>query len=523
MPSFGSWRQSYAVVLVGTLAVVACADFFLYDHPLGWTAAIVAGLMLAVLSLRDTRFLVLPGGRIAWLAAAGLLVALVEQPTWLNIAYVVTCLGTLALVNTNGWDDDFLLWAARFARWIATGWTRLFRDNGVAMRWLVRRGLSPTLARGVAAWIIPAILASVFVAIFAVANPIISDWLSHLSTWIARLIDRLPELLDGARIAFWLVFATFAWSILRSRTSRRRAPTRAFAPPPPLPGFEHLEGINIPRHNTLGLPAAMVVRCLILFNLVFFVENVLDARYLFFAELPAGVSYTEYVHRGAYPLVAAALLAGAFVLVTFNPSSDTERSPWARRLVYLWITQTVFLTFTAAWRLVRYVAMSELTRLRMASAIWFGLVAIGLIYIIWRIVRGRDNRWLLNVNAVTAFGVLYACCFINFDGMITTFNARHCADVGGGGSVFSVDYAQHLGTPALTAIDSVKSHIPPSDPRRALAERASRELHAQLDSDLSDWHAWTWRRHRTAKAVKQLARARAGQQIAQSSPIGSSQ
>jgi len=147
---------------------------------------------------------------------------------------------------------------------------------------------------------------------------------------------------------------------------------------------------------------------LIVFNIIFAVENVLDLRYLPHSRnLPAGMTYKEYVHRGAYPLIAAALLAGAFVLVTFRPGSSTERSPAARRMVYFWIAQTVLLTLSAAWRLYRYVQMSELTRLRVASGIWFALVASGLIYIVWRIVQRKSNTWLVNLNAITALLLLY--------------------------------------------------------------------------------------------------------------------
>jgi hypothetical protein len=247
----------------------------------------------------------------------------------------------------------------------------------------------------------------------------------------------------------------------------------------------------------------MVIRCLLLFNVVFAIENVLDARFLWTETLPPGFHYTEYVHRGAYPLIAAALLAGAFVLFTFRPGSATERSPWARPLVYFWIAQTIFLTLTAAWRLVRYVEMNQLTRLRLASTIWFLLVALGLCYIIWRIVRGRSNAWLINVNAITALLVLYPCCFLNFDGLIARFNARHCAQAGGGGSPLDIAYMEHLGTPALPALIEVRDKLT-INADHAAASNAIARLHFHLDRDLRDWHAWTWRRARSMHAAREL-------------------
>src|SRR5688572_27936917 len=505
---FRSWRQSYAFIVLGTLAVVWAADFFLYGHRVGWTAAVVAAAMLMVLAIRDTKFLGLTGGRSAWLATIGLLAALVEQPTWLNVLYILVCLGTLALINTQGWDNDFVRWLGRFGRWIATGWARLFLDNGVAMRWLIRRGFSPTLARGIAAWVIPVLFTSIFIAIFAWANPIISGWFGRLGTFLSDLIARLPEIFNIVRIGFWFLFAMIAWMLMRSRTSRAR---RGHTPPPGTQRIIHGDGTEewilppppipgtvVRDHNALGIPAAMVIRCLVLFNLVFAVEIALDLFVMFSAQYGTdGTAFKTYVRRGAYPLVAAALLAGAFVLVTFRPRSETEQSPWARRLVYIWIGQTILLTLSAVWRLVRYVDLSELTRLRVASTVWFILVGCGLFFIVWRIVRGRSNTWLINANAITALVLLYPCCFINFDGMIASFNARHCEEAGGRGSSLDIAYFENLGTPALPALDSVRDKLR-GDARRDWAANVSQQLHAELDADVSDWRAWTWRRSRSA-------------------------
>jgi hypothetical protein len=280
-------------------------------------------------------------------------------------------------------------------------------------------------------------------------------------------------------------------------------------------------GTIVREHNTLGIPVGMVVRCLILFNLIFAVENVLDFWVLYSGHSGYdGTAFKQYVRRGAYPLVAAALLAGAFVLVTFRPRSQTERSPAARKLVYAWIAQTILLTISAAWRLKVYIDLTELTRLRVASTVWFLLVAAGLFYIVWRIVRGRSNGWLINMNALTALVVLYPCCFVNFDGVIADFNARHCEEAGGGGSALDIDYFADLGTPAVPALDSVIDKI--AVPwRREKAAQLSDRLHAELAAHLKDWRSWTWRRHRTARAADQVqyARTRAAQQLAQAAPL----
>ena len=516
-----SWRRSYALVVIATLTVVAGADFLIYGRTLGWSCALVAATMLAALALRDTAFCRTHGGRLCALAAAGLLLALVEQPTWLNIAYLLVCASALSIINAQGWEPDFWPWMKRLMRWLLVGWAQLFLDNGLVMRFLMRRGLSPRRARGVAAWIVPLLLASVFVALFAWANPVISDGFSRLADFLTDLFHRLPDLFNLPRMTFWLAFATLAWMLMRgrlSRTRRKEIEEGSYA--------EVLDDDEDRHAHAGGIPAGFAVRCLILFNLVFAVENILDVRYLGDpASLPRGMSYTEYVHRGAYPLIAAALLAGAFVLITFRPDSRTESSRAARRLVYLWIGQTIFLTLSAAWRLKVYVALSELTRLRVASAIWFMLVAIGLFYIIWRIVQHRSNRWLVNINAITALLVLYPCCFVNFDGLIADYNVAHCQDVGGGGSKLDVEYLHHLGTPALPALDRAIAKVSLPSWRRDVARSASDELHHQLATDLSDWRSWTWRRSRSATpedwAVAQTTASSPKPLLAQATPTAS--
>ena len=60
------------------------------------------------------------------------------------------------------------------------------------------------------------------------------------------------------------------------------------------------------------LLARIMTRGLLLFNLVFLVQNLLDVEYLWAgAALPEGVTYAGYAHRGAYPLIATALIAGS--------------------------------------------------------------------------------------------------------------------------------------------------------------------------------------------------------------------
>ena len=493
-----TWRRSYSLLITSTLLTVALADFFFYDHVIGWTAAGFTFVLLLLVTLHDPRPLRTRGGWIILLALLGLIYSLVEQPTWLNIPLTLLCLGMLAIVAQTGWQRNATDWIAYWTSLLFNGLVRLFADNRIASRWVARRGLSPRATRGIAAWILPLLLGAIFIILFAIANPVISEWLTSFRDWINRTFARLPEYVNPFRIFFWLAFAALSWTILRGRVRRTRALSPAAAP----------AGSYILEPVALDLPPAFVVRCLVVFNAIFIVQNVLDARFLVDpSKLPAGLTLTQYVHRGAYPLIAAALLAGAFVITMFRPGSRTERAAAARWLVYAWLAQTVFLTLSASWRLGQYIDASTLTRWRLASAIWFGLVALGLLYTILRIITRRSDAWLINVNALTTALVLYACCFIHFDGHIADYNVRHCRQTNPAATTsIDIDYLQELGPSSLPALLWLEPQLKDPD-LISTARSAINALRDQLRDQLSDWRGWTRRRSRISQQSKMLVSA----------------
>jgi hypothetical protein len=289
------------------------------------------------------------------------------------------------------------------------------------------------------------------------------------------------------------------WALLRVRPAgRQRAGAHAAgAEPAILQGVDRLAG------------PATVIRCLVLFNTAFAVQTVLDVMYLWRsgAQLPGHLTWAEYAHRGAYPLMATALLAGLFVLISFRDGGGSSDLKWARRLVYLWIGQNLFLLFSALWRLGLYVEVYSLTRWRVAAAIWMGLVAIGFAWIVVRLATRRPDAWLLRVNVLTAIAVLYLCCFIDFDGRIAWYNVRHCQEAGGSGTAVDLDYLSALGPEALPALDWLARKV--DDP--AVANKAARcfaQRRDQLEKTLEDWRGWTARRARLRAATTTAAVAR---------------
>src|SRR6185369_11753882 len=139
----------------------------------------------------------------------------------------------------------------------------------------------------------------------------------------------------------------------------------------------------------------MIVRLLVVMNIIFALENALDAAYLYFGvPLPNHLTYKEYAHRGAYTLIATALLAGAFTLISFRENGTAYRSKACRWLVYAWIGQNILLLISTIWRVWIFVQTTELTRLRISTMVWCGIVAAGFAWIVLRIKNRKTNIWL---------------------------------------------------------------------------------------------------------------------------------
>ena len=232
-----------------------------------------------------------------------------------------------------------------------------------------------------------------------------------------------------------------------------------------------------------------ILRSLILFNVLFAVQTVLDLVFLWGnAKLPDGISYADYAHRGAYPLIATALLAGAFVLAAMRPGGPAGQSTIIRPLVYLWVGQNVLLVISSMLRLYRYMEIYLLTGWRIAALVWMLLVAIGLVLIVARIVLGQSNGWLVRMNLISLTATLYVCALINFAAIIADYNVAHSKQASSKGTNLDAGYLISLGPQALPALDRARLlpgvNLVPCDRNRLLAIQTA---------DMASWRSWGFR------------------------------
>ncbi|MFC3443370.1 DUF4153 domain-containing protein [Sphingobium rhizovicinum] len=434
--------------LAPALLVVALGDWLFYQRHLyggylGLFTLAVAGALIAGRPAvrRDRR---------AWLAlaAVGLFsLALAYDASLLAWALFWVAIVMAALLPATARFDDGWRW---FQRLVLHGVRAPFAPL-IDMRRLLKvraagRSGRFSLHAALAMFALPVAGSAIIIALFAAANPLVERLLDTV------LVPDLSPLLV-VRALLWAMMFVPVWSLMRPRLTRWLLPT-----------FDGRGDLTLP-----GVSVASITLSLILFNLLFAAQNMMDAVWLWgWAPMPAGMTMADYAHRGAYPLIATALLAALFVLVTLRPGSDTARDPAIRRLVMAWIAQNIILVASSMLRTIDYIDAYSLTRLRIAALLWMALVAFGLAAICWRLLRGRSAGWLINVNLAVTGLVLSAVCFIDLGEVAARWNVRHAREVGGRGVALDLCHMRHLGDSALLPLLSLEQR---ADLRPAFRER----------------------------------------------------
>jgi len=340
-------------------------------------------------------------------------------------------------------------------------------------------------------WIIPLFIASVFLALFAQANPLIADGTRSVFNFLFggggfSLIDLLTSV---ARI---IVIALLCWPLLRS--PELQIPER--------------EASVLREPLSLGV----TLRSLILCNILFGVQNVLDLIVLWGGGgLPEGLSFSEYAHRGTYPLALAAVLVGLFVLVALPAGGAVERDRKARMLTFFWLGQTALLTLSCLKRLDLYVSAYSLSYMRVFAITVTALIGIGLILICLRLILRRSNGWLITQSALIGLGFLFAGSITDVGSRIAWFNVEHSREVGGPGAHLDIVYLRRaVGPSALPALAwFAENRIGfPEGLRRTRQSNHLAVTRAALTQEfaetMTDWRAWTLRRGRLQSALLRL-------------------
>jgi len=420
----------------------ALADWLFY----GWDVGISLALFLAVLGIagvagngvhasRKTRIVMTS------VFVAGLL-ALIEHVSLLSVLLSSLATALFVLVMTAPAKPSWQWQLFEAVTVPLRGPFRLAGDLFGALRHM--KAWTPGWLGSLVAWIVPLSIFALFLALMSSANPLIEHRLMQVDL---RVLFQHFEL---SRTLFWLLIACAIWPLLYRRIK-----------PLPVRQAEPDVAATVPAAPDYLLGVQAMTRSLILFNALFALQSGLDLVYLWGgATLPGGMSHAEYAHRGAYPLIATALLAAGFVLIAMRPGGPAEQSRLIRPLVLAWIGQNILLVISSIFRLDLYVAAFSLTHLRLAAFIWMLLVATGLCLILIQIIKRKPISWLVGANAVSLALVLYGCCFINAPRLVAAYNVAHSREAGGTGPWLDKDYLRSLGPEVLPVLEPRLPQIP---------------------------------------------------------------
>ena len=245
---------------------------------------------------------------------AGLL-ALIEHVNALSVAVATLATALFVIVSTARETSPWPWWLLEAVTIPFRGPFQLAGDlfrslqsmKGHVPQWLGMNSL--------VAWIIPLAACFVFISLFASANPLIEYRLQQID--LRAIFDNLAP----TRIGFWIVLVCAIWPLLL-RARRRcgsggRTPHRRRS-------FRSGASVRPAGRHALADPV----------HVLFALQSALDLTYLWGgATLPNGMTHAYYAHRGAYPLIATALLAAGFVLIAMRPGGPAEQSRLIRPLV----------------------------------------------------------------------------------------------------------------------------------------------------------------------------------------------
>ena len=472
-------RIGLPVKLGLALGLVALADGLFWHQRIGlsmvlFAAVAFAGSLFANHAWSDPR-----RTRIAAMIVIAGLVPAIEDLNLLSFVLLMGSVGIGIAVATNPGFSKITDGLRAFLDLFLVGPFRIIGD-------IVRMTNIRAIETGFALWFVPIVFGAIFAFLFVSANPVIARWVGLLN------LRELADQINLARTLFWIFVLSTVWPFLHTRWRRWTMHTAPV--PPPLP--ETAAPAPAPASDLPSLFGAdAILRSLILFNVLFAVQTVLDLVFLWGnAQLPDGIGYANYAHRGAYPLIVTALLAAGFVLAAMRPRGPAQTSAIIRPLVYLWVGQNVLLVISSMLRLYRYMEIYLLTGWRIAALVWMLLVVVGLVLIVARIILEQSNGWLVRMNLIGLLTTLYVCSLVNFDAIIADYNVTHSKEAAGKGVNLDLNYLTTLGPQALPALQRA-ALLPGITPRECGRSR----LRSIQAADMASWRSWglrSWRLQR---------------------------
>jgi hypothetical protein len=398
-------------ILLGLVLVVAAFDSCFWQvNGMGFSVAVFVPVLAAAILANRTR----PRWRRSTVAILALLAgacwaAAIETGVTNTVVLLVL---VLALAGDSFFDPADPAWSRWFSQVLALAFApgRVF--------WLGARmaeaafgagsGTASRLVMGALLAIPALVLAVVFGSLLASGNAVFESW---TGSFFNEIWDEVERLLDLERMMLWMGVAFLALPLLRP--ARISAWWWSWIPRiPRLPGL-------ISAHGAIFSSALVLVAL----NALFAVANAADAMYLWSGDkLPAGVTYSGYVHSGVASLTFTVLLSAVVLAGLFQQQPAVAGRRGLKVLGLVWIAQNLFVLVSVVLRLKLYIEAYDMSVARLSVILFLLLVAAGYGLLAIKIGREKSLPWLVGGCALAIFATLYVAQFLNLAGWSADYN-----------------------------------------------------------------------------------------------------
>ena len=181
------------------------------------------------------------------------------------------------------------------------------------------------------------------------------------------------------------------------------------------------------------MEALIGVVFLAILNILLLMLNSLDLSFMFGgADLPDGITYSEYVHKGVGNLIFSVVLVILITMYFFrgqlNFFKGSGGSKAVRILAFLWLVQNLIMLISTAFRNQYYISEYSLTYKRIGVYVWLVLTAVGLITTFYKIGAKKSMWYLIRINSWSFLIVIILLGSTNWDMLIAKYNTRNIAE-----------------------------------------------------------------------------------------------
>ena len=348
-----------------------------------------------------------------------------------------------------------------------------------------RRVLRDTLETLLRVVLPAAVLGCVFAMLLSAGNAVVGRWIADafgaFFSWFTSI-----DLFFG-RLILWLLLGTLALTLMRPRE---------------IPAGPRIWARDIPDFPAPAKPSIARWRSVVvlaLLNALFFAANTADAIYLWTkAELPSGVSYSEFVHDGVYSLIAAVILSALLLVLIFQQAETIRTAPAVKALALFWIAQNVVLISGVLLRLQRYVEAYQLSELRVYVGCFLLLVTAGFVLLTIHVVARKGLTWLVLTNVAATFTLFFVLQFPDVARWVAESNvARWQNDPK---RTLDVEYLSSLGASAIPSLIRVADTGRP-EAHDAFLVLQKRKPAAERRLADRDWRSWQQREIRNLRLL----------------------